>query len=333
MKISNETKIGILAIVAIAFLILGFNFLKGKNLFDKNDKVYAVFPKVTGLVNSNAVFLNGLQIGRVFEIKERTKNINDGIVVTINLSRDVNIPSNSVTYINTDIMGTASMIIEPGNSTTYLQDGDTLQTSIKVGLMEELSGNINPTIQTLNGTLYSLDSLVQVAGTYFDPATKNNFHKIVANLTTASVAMNRLISAQNSSLNRSLDNMNAITANLAANNDKITGTLTNVEKATGKLANAELEETVAELQKTVNGLNQVIAKANARDGSLGLLLNDKKLYNNLENTTRSLNILLDDIRVHPKRYINVSVFGRKDKSTPLSAPLVVDSVSLNAPKP
>ncbi len=333
MKISNETKIGILAIVAIAFLVLGFNFLKGKNLFDKNDKLYAVFPKVTGLLNSNAVYLNGLQVGRVYDIKERTKNINDGIVVTINLSREVNIPANSVTYISSDIMGTASMIIEPGNAGQYLQDGDTINTMIKKGMLDEITANINPTIQTLDGTLQSLDSLIQVAGTYFDPATKNNFHKIVANLSAASHAMNRMITAQNSSLNRSLDNVNTITSNLAANNDKITGTLTNVEKATGKLANVELEETVAELQKTVNGLNAVIAKANATDGSLGLLLNDKKLYNNLENTTRSMNILLDDIRMHPKRYINVSVFGRKDKSTPLTAPLEVDSVSLNAPKP
>ena len=333
MKISNETKIGILAIVAIAFLVLGFNFLKGKNLFDKNDKLYAVFPKVTGLLNSNAVYLNGLQVGRVYDIKERTKNINDGIVVTINLSREVNIPANSVTYISSDIMGTASMIIEPGNAGQYLQDGDTINTMIKKGMLDEITANINPTIQTLDGTLQSLDSLIQVAGTYFDPATKNNFHKIVANLSAASHAMNRMITAQNSSLNRSLDNVNTITSNLAANNDKITGTLTNVEKATGKLSNLELEETVAELQKTVNGLNAVIAKANATDGSLGLLLNDKKLYNNLENTTRSMNILLDDIRMHPKRYINVSVFGRKDKSTPLTAPLEVDSVSLNAPKP
>lgn len=333
MKISNETKIGILAIVAIAFLVLGFNFLKGKNLFDKNDKLYAVFPKVTGLLNSNAVYLNGLQVGRVYDIKERTKNINDGIVVTINLSRDVNIPANSVTYISADIMGTASMIIEPGNAGQYLQDGDTINTVIKKGMLDAITANINPTIQTLDGTLQSLDSLIQVAGTYFDPATKNNFHKIVANLSAASNAMNRMITAQNSSLNRSLDNVNTITSNLAANNDKITGTLTNVEKATGKLSNLELEETVAELQKTVNGLNAVIAKANATDGSLGLLLNDKKLYNNLENTTRSMNILLDDIRMHPKRYINVSVFGRKDKSTPLTAPLEVDSVSLNAPKP
>ena len=134
MKISNETKIGILAIVAIAFLVLGFNFLKGKNLFDKNDKLYAVFPKVTGLLNSNAVYLNGLQVGRVYDIKERTKNINDGIVVTINLSRDVNIPANSVTYISADIMGTASMIIEPGNAGQYLQDGDTINTVITHGL-------------------------------------------------------------------------------------------------------------------------------------------------------------------------------------------------------
>ncbi|ULQ57665.1 MlaD family protein [Flavihumibacter rivuli] len=329
MKISNETKIGVMAAVAITFLILGFNFLKGKNLFDKNHKIYAVFPKVNGLANSNPVLINGLQVGMVYSMQEKSRNIGDGIIVTINLARDINIPSNSVAYISQDLLGGATLIIEPGNSTAFLADGDTLGTKVVVGLMDEVKGNINPAIKTLDGTLQSLDSLVEVAGTYFDPATKKNFHQIVSNLTAASNALNKLMNAQNSALNQSLANVNTITANLAGNNEKINSTLDNVEKATGKLANAELESTIAELKKSIEGLNTLLAKANSRDGSLGLLINDPKLYNNLTNTTRSLNILLDDFKTHPKRYVNVSVFGKKDKSTPLSAPL---NDSTNAPQ-
>lgn len=328
MKINYETRIGILAVVAIVFLILGFNYLKGKNLFEKNDKLYAIFPKVTGLTTSNPVVINGLQVGMVSAIQERSRNIFDGIVVTINLARDVNIPANSVAYISTDLLGGAQLVLDPGNANEYLQDGDTLRTKVKPGLMDQVTANIDPALKTLDGTLQSLDSLIEVAGTYFDPATKNNFHKIVANLTAASASLNRLVAEQNSSLSRTLTNMDSVTSNLAGNNQKINNTLSNLEKTSEGLANAKLEETVAALEQTVQGLNGVLEKANNKDGTLGMLLNDKKLYTNLESTSRSLNILLDDFRVHPKRYINVSVFGKKDKSTPLSAPLSDSSVNV-----
>lgn len=326
MKISNETKIGILAVVAIAFLILGFNLLKGKNLFEKNDKIYAVFPKVTGLTSSNPVLINGLQVGMVYKLQEKTRNISDGIIVTINLARDIDIPSNSSAYISTELLGSATIVIEPGNSTTMMKSGDTLITNIKLGLLDQVTANINPAIKSLDGTLQSLDSLVQVAGGYFDPATKHNFQKIIANLSNASASLNNLVAAQNSALNRTLGNLDKVTSNLANNNDKINNTLANLEKMSGNLANLKLAETVDQLNKTVTSLNGVVAKANSKDGSIGLLLNDKKLYDNLENTSRSLNILLDDLRVHPKRYISISVFGKKDKNKPLQSPLpIVDS--------
>ncbi|KIC94874.1 MlaD family protein [Flavihumibacter solisilvae] len=330
MKINNETKIGLLAVVATASLILGFNYLKGKNLFKKNEKIYAVFPRVTGLTNSNPVLINGLQIGMVQNIEERSQNIFDGIIVTVHLDRDVNIPANSVGFISTDLLGGAQLVIDPGNANEYLQPGDTLQTTMKPGLVDQVTATLNPALRTLDGTLHSLDSLVEVAGTYFDPATKNNFQKIVANLSAASTSLNRLIAAQNSSLNRTLANLDTVTSNLASNNPKINNTLANLEKTSENLANAKLKETIDELNKTVSGLNGVLDKANSKDGSLGLLLNDKKLYTNLESTSRSLNILLDDFRTHPKRYVSVSVFGKKDKSKPLSAPLS-DSVN-TAPK-
>jgi phospholipid/cholesterol/gamma-HCH transport system substrate-binding protein len=330
MKISNETKIGILAVVAIAVLILGFNFLKGKNLFEKNDKIYAIFPKVTGLLGSNPVLVNGLQVGIVSDIHERSRNLSDGIVVTINLARDVDIPKNSVAVISSELLGTASLVIEPGNDLDFLKDGDTLRSRIKGGLIDEVTASLNPALKALNGTLESLDSLIQVAGTYFDPNTKNNFHKIFANLSAASNSINGLIASQNSSLNRTLTNLNHITGNLDSNKSKINNTLSNLETTSAKLADLKLEQTINSLNQTVAGLNGVLNKANNKDGTLGLLLNDKKLYTNLENTSRSLNTLLDDLRMHPKRYVNISVFGKKEKGGALMAPLNQDS-TVNAP--
>jgi phospholipid/cholesterol/gamma-HCH transport system substrate-binding protein len=244
--------------------------------------------------------------------------------VTISLKKDVHIPKNSIGVINSGFISSASIVINKGDAPEFLADGDTLLTKQKANLISQVQASVNPVILKLGGTLQSLDSLVQAVGAMFDPRLKNNFSAIVANLAASTAQMQILLNAQTGALAQSLRNVNTFTANLAKNNDHITHTLENVEKTTSSLAAAKIPETVESLQSTVNELKGVIAKMNSNNGSLGLLLNDKKLYQNLESTARSLNILLDDVRVHPKRYVNISVFGRKDKSGPLMAP--VDSV-------
>jgi len=320
MKMSNETKIGILAVVAIAVLILGFNFLKGQSLFDKSDKLYAVFHKIDGLTTSNAVIVNGLQIGTVNELKEKDRTL-DSIVVTINLSKDIDIPINSIAYINKDLLGSASISIELGSANEYIKSGDTLNTQVTTGIMDDVKASLNPALNNVNGTLKSVDSLIEVMGGYFDPRTRNNFQQIIANLSGTSASLQALLQSQSATLTQTLGNLNQVTGTLARNNENINRTLTNLEKATANVAKLNVQQTMDSLNYTVSQLNSAVSKINNSDGSIGLLLNDKRLYNNLENTTRSLNILMDDLRVHPKRYVNISIFGKKDKGNYLTAPL------------
>jgi phospholipid/cholesterol/gamma-HCH transport system substrate-binding protein len=332
MKVSNETKVGALTAISITLLILGFNFLKGKNLFSKaKTEIYAVFQKVDGLNISNPVTINGLQVGKIYEMHEKNRNL-DGIIVTINLLKDIDIPKNSFATVSSDLLGASSVNITLGDSKAYMQNGDTLLAQNSSGFIDGIKASLNPALNSVNGAVQSLDSLLKVVGTYFDPATKFNFHAIVANLTKSSIDLQKLLDAQNSTLAKSLNNVNLITSNLAKNNEKITQTLDNLEKATGKFANIKIDETLASLQTTLTEFKGVVAKANSKDGSIGLLLNDPKLYRNLESTTYKLNILLDDFRTHPKRYVNVSVFGKKDKGQPLTSPLQDDSTSNLLPK-
>jgi len=327
MKVSNETKVGALTAISITLLILGFNYLKGKNLFSKaNTEIYAVFQKVDGLNIANPATINGLQIGKIYEMHEKNRNL-DGIVVTINLIKDIDIPKNSYATVSSDLLGASSINITLGDSKEFMKNGDTLRTQYTAGLMEGLKASISPALNSVNGTVKSLDSLLKVVGTYFDPQTKTNFHNIIANLSKTTVDLQKLLDAQNSTLAKSLSNVNEITGNLAKSNGKITQTLDNLEKASGKFANVKIDETLTSIQGTLNELKGVLAKANSKDGSIGLLLNDPKLYKNLESTSYKLNILLDDFRTHPKRYVNVSVFGKKDKGVPLTAPLADDSTS------
>src|SRR5664279_4343621 len=167
MKISNETKIGALTSIAIVLLILGFNFLKGKDLFSHSRKYYAIFKNVEGLELSNSVSIKGLNVGIVYGIKATDKDV-DGILVTISMKQDVNIPKNSIAYINSGLIGSSNIIIKKGNSTEFIQDGDTLIALEKGSVLTEFQSSLSPVINTLNGTLGSLDSLIRVVGSLFN---------------------------------------------------------------------------------------------------------------------------------------------------------------------
>lgn len=320
MKISNETKVGVLAAIAITLLILGFNFLKGKKLFERKDILYAVFDKVDALNSSDPVKINGLPVGNVAEMEERDPNIS-AIIVGLHITKKINIPKNSIAIIEGNPLGSSSINIILGSSTDIARDGDTIQTNPSSGILAELKGALGPTVTQVNGTLKSLDSLLEQVSAIFDPKTKNNIQGIVANLAVSTTSLNALLNAQTGALAKSLNNLNAFTGNLKNNNDSITRIIGNVDRLTGNLANLDLEKTLTKLQAAVDNLNGTLSKINNGDGTLGLLMNDKKLYQNLTSTSNSLNILLQDIRLHPKRYINVSVFGKKDKSQPLMEPL------------
>ena len=321
MKIANETKVGLMAVIALTGLILGFNFLKGSSLFQHSKKLYALFDNVDGMDVSNAVQIDGLTIGDISAITESDKDLSRGVLVTITLKKEVRIPDNSVATLNPGIIQASTIVIAKGNSSTYLDNGDTLDTKKKPNIISQIQQNIDPIVAKLNGTLTSLDSLIEVIGGMFDPRTKNNFSSIVANLAVSSAELQRLLNNQTGYLAQSLKNLSDFTANLSKNNDHITHTLDNLDRTTESLSAARLPETIQNLNNMVTDLRATIARVNSTNGSLGLLMNDKRLYQNMEATTRSLNTLLDDLRLHPKRYVNISVFGKKDKSGPLMGPL------------
>lgn len=320
MKISNETKVGSLTAIAIVVLIFGFNFLKGKDLNASHDKLYAIFPSVEGLAVSTPVMINGLQVGKVASLKEIDKSLS-GIVVTISMSKEVNIPNNSVAQISSDLLGSSSMKIQLGNATTYVKDGDTLVSMQTRGMVDKIQASIDPALASVNRTLTSLDTLILNLNSVLDPRTKNNLQDIIANLMRSTKSLEQLANAQTGILAKSLTNVESVTGNLAKSNEKITATVDNLEKATGQLANADIQGSLTELKNVLSNLEHTLGKANQKDNTLGLLLNDRQLYDEIRQTNRSLTTLLDDLRMHPKRYVSISVFGKKDKKGPLMNPI------------
>ncbi len=334
MKVSNETKVGALTAIAITLFILGFNFLRGKTLFKTGHFIYAKYTNTKGIMVSNPVYINGFQVGAVFEIENIDKNLST-ILLTIKLKDYYNIPVNSSAVIKENALGTPSIEIKLGNSPKGMLTGDTIPTASDPGMIGELMNKLGPVSDQLKNTIQTLDVVLKNINTVFDPATKNNLQEVIGNMnkTTASLigsaaSIEKMLNQQSGAIAQSMDNVNSFTKNLSDNNDKVSRTLSNVEKTTDQLAKADITGSVAQMKLALEKLNTVMGKLESQDGSLGKLINDKALYTNLNNTVHSANILLDDLRMHPKRYVQVSVFGKKDKSGPLLAPLT-DSLKHN----
>lgn len=330
MKVSNETKVGILAAFAITLLILGFNFLKGRNLMAKKDTIYAVFPKVDGLSTSDAIRMNGLQIGNVTEMEEGDQDLTS-VVVGFHLTRDINIPDDSYAIINANPLGATSVNIIKGSSKTFIENGDTLKTVVAAGMIEDLKKTLTPVMDNVTGTLTSVDSLVEQIGLVLDPTTRQHLQRTMANLAAATQQLNEMLDTKKGPLASTIQHVSSITGNLRQQNDSINRVISNAGVLTQKLAALDLEKTMAKVQSTLDNLNATLQQINSGQGTAGKLVNDPKLYQNLNSTANSLNILLQDLRLHPKRYINVSVFGRKDKTGPLTQPLPDSATNLRFP--
>jgi phospholipid/cholesterol/gamma-HCH transport system substrate-binding protein len=326
MKISNETKVGAITAVAIVILILGFNFLKGRNLAERHDIIFSVFPDVKGLQVSNAVFIKGFQVGKIAELHEKDNNLT-GIVVGLTLNKKINIPANSLAIINSDLLGITSLEIVMGSNNTYIKNGDTLQSTAKLGIMTQVTNSLNPALNNINKTLISVDGLIQQLSATLDPKTQNNLQTIIATLASTSASLDKMIRSQSEVLGKTLNNVQSVTATIAHNSGKIDTTLSNIEKTTTGLANAHIDETLRTLSRTMNDLESALATVNSKKGTVGLLLNDRQLYDELRMTNRSLTTLLDDLRVNPKRYVSISVFGKKTKSGPILEPIIYDSTA------
>jgi phospholipid/cholesterol/gamma-HCH transport system substrate-binding protein len=323
-NVSNETKVGALTVIAVTLLVLGYNLLKGKNLIKRSDVLYVRFADAGALEVSSPVKVKGYRIGNVYSIGTKDDNVSE-VIVAVNLDKKVNIPENSVASIAGSLTSAAALTITFGDSKTFVKEGDTLNSVLTPDLLTKLGNNVDPVLANLKQAVDSMKMLLGNLNSVFDEGNKANLKAVIGNLKNTSANLTALLDSKNGALAKTLNNAETFTTNLNKNNENLNKTIENFKNTSQKLSELELKETVAGLTQTVNQLQTVLDKINKGDGSLGLLINDKKLYNNLENTVRSVNILIDDLKTHPKRYVSFSVFGRKDKGTPLNAPLADSS--------
>jgi phospholipid/cholesterol/gamma-HCH transport system substrate-binding protein len=189
------------------------------------------------------------------------------------------------------------------------------------GLMEDIKESLAPTVDNVNRTLLSLDSAIRKIGNVFDQNAKQDIGQILNELAITTNQLNKMLQPGKGSLATTVENISSFTGNLKANNDSITSIVNNLAKVSGNLSQADLAKTIQSLDAATTSLNQILEGVKEGKGTLGKLTSDDQLYKNLNSTANSLNILLQDFRMHPKRYVQLSVFGKKDKSGPLMAPL------------
>lgn len=310
LKITNETKVGILTIVTIVILIIGYNFLKGNDIFSNEDVYYAKYDRVNGLAVSKPVLINGFPIGRVSKL---TLLPNGQILSQIKVRHDYPIPQNTMARLeSTDLLGGKAIVLLLGNNALLAKSGDTLNTNIQKNMLEQTE----PLQQKAEQIISRLDSVLASLNNTLNPNFQRNFDrsfasiaKMLQTLEGTAQKVDVLVGSQSIKVEHIMGNVESFSANLKTNNEKISGILTNLSQVSGDINKANLPQTLAHASKAVAELQQVVDKVNSGQGSIGLLVNDKQLYNNLSRASDNLDKLLVDFKANPKRYVSFSVFG------------------------
>jgi phospholipid/cholesterol/gamma-HCH transport system substrate-binding protein len=313
VKLSNELKVGILVTIALAALLWGLNYLKGKDLFSSRNIYYAVYTNVDGLVSSNPIVMNGYRIGIVNNI-EFMPDKSGNLLVTLLINDDVFISKNSIAKIfNSDLIGTKAMKIELGNEKMSLNNGDTILAELETGLAQQFGKEVGPIKNKAEDLIVNLDSVVTMLHSLFDPNTKNNLRSGINHLNSGLASFDQLMTSEKGKLYLMISNIESISYNLKANNEQITHILNNLSVVSDSLAQVKFATTIKHADDAVMKMDNMLDKINSGKGSLGKLVNDEELYNSLNNTSKDLDELMKDLKANPNRYVHFSMFGKKDK--------------------
>ncbi len=313
MKFSNEAKVGILVTAALAALLWGLNYLKGKDFFSSNRTYYAVYDDVGGLVKSNAVIMNGFRIGIVDKIEFKPDH-SGKLIVKMLIDKKTFISNDAVAVIfSSDILGQKAMRIDLGMQKEPADDGDTLQSLLQTSLTERLGNQVGPLKDKTEALIVSIDTVVTMLHDLFDPKTKENLRGAIANLNHSLTSLDNSISNDKGKLNIMLSNLESITTNIKNNNKQINTILNNLSQVSDSLARANFTSAINNADRVLAQAADVFTKINKGEGSLGQMVNDRKLYDNLDSTAKNLDELIKDLKANPKRYLHFSVFGKNAK--------------------
>ena len=304
MRLSKEIKAAFFVLTTILLFIFGFNYLKGSSILDKQKTIYAVYDEVDGLLVGANVMINGLSIGNVTELDFLPNSTK--ILVTLKVKDKLNFSSKSTASIyETGVLGGLAISITPVfEKESIIKTGDTLKSNVRPGLTELINRQIEPLSRQLQSTITSVDSIFTGASNVLNRQTQEEIKESINVLTSAikaiknsSIIIEQTLTSKNTQINNTIDNFEKISSNLSNVSDE--------------LNSFGLSTLLSNLEVSVDGIGSIVNKLESDNSTIGKLINEDEVYNNLNSSIESLNILINDIKENPKKYVHFSVFGRK----------------------
>lgn len=304
----TEFKVGLFGLLVLVILFFGIKFLKGSDIFQKENVYYATYNDVSGMLVSSNVFINGLRVGYVKEITTTNERA-DNFVVAFTVRSDIKIPEDSkILLFSSDLLGSKALKLQLGNSSKIISDGDTIKSDKELGMLDNLGASISPMMNNLDSILSSLNNILNIQNQNSLQNTIANIETTTERLGNITTNLDNLMSSEKTKLAKIIENTESITSNLKDNNQKLTNIIQNVDNIVDSAAKANIGTTLIETGKSIEKLNTVLSVIEKGKGNVGLLINDEELYKSLDNSAKNLNKLIEDIKENPKKYINVSVF-------------------------
>ena len=307
MKISKEVKVGVLATVAIAMFVVGFNYLKGQNIFTSSNHYYGVYKKIDGLFESNPVLVNGYKVGHVSEVSMDNKTLE--LTVEISVPVDIHVPLNSkMRIVNNDMIGSKAIELILGDTNVLAKDGAVLVSEQDAGITEALSSVLTPLSQSINRVIGDIDTAVSGADL---ETTLTDASLALRSFKETADKLNKMLDGKDEQIDQIFLNVEKTTSDLKGLAPKIDSIASQLERTSSTIAQIEIAETVEEINKLVLELNKTTVAINNGEGSLGKLLNEDELYTHLDETILQLKSLLEDIEKYPSRYTGITKGQRK----------------------
>ncbi len=329
MKITKEIKTGLIALLAIALFVSGVNFLKGNSFFGGDDVYYAYFPNSGQLAPASSVTLNGVGVGKVLSVEYVANQQPDRKVkVTFNIqNKDVKIPKGSIIEIGALDFLTKGILIKMNEdlSKGYYKPGASIQGFVEVDIVSQVKTYADPVVTKFKGMMTGLDNFVNNVSAFWDTTATSELHTGIKDLKASITKFGNvadevelLVVSEKIKLSQIFSNVESITNNLKVSNEKVAAILGNSKKITDDMVTADFKNVIGDAHQTIQKLNNILSDASNGSGTLGKLVKDEKLYDELVNTNKELQNLVSDIQLHPERYIHFSVLGAKSKGVPLT---------------
>ncbi|AXE18098.1 MCE family protein [Runella rosea] len=307
MKISKEAKVGILAIVTIAMLYFGFNFLKGSDFFSTTHKYYVLYDNVGSLQPSNPIKLNGVAVG-IVKATELLQERGNAVLVTLDINRNIILTKGTKAMLTSELLGGSALMLQIPSGAPRLNEGDTLLAETEKGIQSLLQEKALPVVKNADSLIVSLNKIIN----QFDQ-TGYALNKLLTTTDQTAMGINALVDQNRQTIAATMANINALSASLIETEKGMKPILSNLLTTTDSLKALRLGQTLAQANAAVATLQKSLTALEQGQGTAGKLLKDQALYDNLNRTIVSVNKLMTNFRQYPKRYVNVSVFSKKDK--------------------